>query len=131
MICFEKTFDGNNTNLPSALFEQILEAAPNKRAVVKPFISYLSKHPQKMNKTCCRSWWSKEKLIKTFFNGLLYINTLTSPLCRHSMPSRRLAKCDGWLGGMARENQRIWAVGIPYWWYRCGLGKLKKVKNCL
>ena len=35
-------------------FEQILEAAPHKTAVVQPLTSYLINHPSKTNKT----WWA-------------------------------------------------------------------------
>ena len=33
-------------------FEQILEAAAYKTAVVRPLTSHLTNHPSKMNKTC-------------------------------------------------------------------------------
>ena len=33
-------------------FERILEAAPYKTAVVRPFISHLANYPQKTRKTC-------------------------------------------------------------------------------
>ena len=54
------------------VFEQILEASPDKTAAVQPLIPHLTNHPRKMNKTC----WSLLGKKVIFSYELLHIDTL-------------------------------------------------------
>ena len=110
-------------------FEQILEAAPYKTAVVQPFISYPANHQRKANKTC----WAilkKEGLIsyvlqwtpthghtsvghheKTKNKKKTYIHQLCADTRCHleNLPKPTGDK-DWW-----EASERIWAVST-WWW---------------
>ena len=53
------------------LFEQILEVAPYKAAVVCPLTSHFTNHPIKMSKTCSALLEKKKQLISDILSGLL------------------------------------------------------------
>ena len=103
-------------------FEQILEAAPYKTAVVRPLTSYLINHPSKTSKTCC-ALLKKDKLMSnvllwTHTHGLTsvgrpaktYIHQLCADTgCHQEDLPRAMTDRDGW----QEIVKGISAVGTP------------------
>ena len=104
--------------------EQILEVAPHKTATILPFLSHLTNHPSKTNKTFWalleKQGWSHKYHSPTNghtnvgWSAKTYIHPLHSDTrcCAQDM-ARTMADGNGW----QERIKGIHVIGITWWWY--------------
>ena len=108
---------GERFKYVTSCFEQILEAASNKRAVARPLTSYLKNHQRRHAGYC---WRSKNKLIKD-----VHIWT-PSHWCTGVVRPARTWICSGYfLGNLpwamedrTNEEREIHSDNTARWWWR-------------
>ena len=116
-ILLEKTARRELNKNAACCFEEILEAALHKTAVVQPLTSHLINHPNEMSKTC---WVLLGKRVQTHkqHSPTHYcwptLNTCIHQLCKNIECSLKdLPNRDGW----RKRVKRIYPVGMASCWW--------------